>query len=498
MSRFGQEKIVFCDFLSDVRCLFDILAQFPSFRKHFKPTMQRHCSGHFRCRNGNRCGWTWHGSVDDRNNGHLGSLLASTCTKMMAGVVSPTKRDVIIDGKKVNFRTPIESLNNGIAMVFQETSLIPSLTVAQNLYFGTENRFNLLRGLYISVQQFLQSLSFGVAPTMLVCQLGAAQKQMVEIARAIHRKAKVIIFDEPTATLTPEEKRHFFALARRLKSQGVSIIFISHALEEALLISDRITILRDGKHVVTDFTSTFVRNRIIREMVGRKLSDKIYANHDVDTAHKAGARMLSVQNLSMGKMVRNSSFAVFSGKITDIFGLIGSSRTEIAKIIAGVVKRDLFHGGELYLEAKPVRYRVPHSAVRVGIVYVSEDCKLECFFAENSIAENIFSGVLGSSKEKSVIVMRSDMLDVAKRWSKVLNVKAIDSGARVVELSGGNQQKVVVAKALSQKNAHLREAILVRVFLLAIYPECLPCIVVEYCQLKNCLQIVCRWRTSIW
>lgn len=374
----------------------------------------------------------------------------STLTKMMAGVISPTKGDVIFSGKQVNFRNPVEALNNGIAMVFQETSLIPSLTVAQNLYLGTENRFNRLRGLYISAQQFLQSLSFGVDPTMLVSQLGAAQKQMVEIARAVHRKAKVIIFDEPTATLTPEEKRHFFALTRRLKSQGVSIIFISHALEEALLISDRITILRDGKHVVTDETSTFDRDRIIREMVGRTLSEKIYANHEDDTTRKAGARMLSVQNLSMGKMVRNSSFSVFSGQITGIFGLIGSGRTEMAKIIAGVVKRDLFHGGEVYLEDTPVRYRVPHSAVREGVVYVTEDRKLEGFFAEKSIAENVFSGVLGAGREKSTIVKRSDMLAVAKEWAKALNVRAIDSDSRVVELSGGNQQKVVVAKALVQ------------------------------------------------
>lgn len=374
----------------------------------------------------------------------------STLTKMIAGVISPTKGKVIVDGKVVDFRTPIEALDNGIAMVFQETSLIPSLTVAQNLYLGVEDKFNRLRGLYISAQQFLQSLSFGVDPTMLVSQLGAAQKQMVEIARAVHRKAKVIIFDEPTATLTPEEKRHFFALAKRLRSQGVSIVFISHALEEALSISDRITILRDGNLVVTGDTSSFDRDRIIRDMVGRTLSEKIYTNHDGAAIRKAGNRMLSVQNLSMGKMVRNSSFSVFSGQITGIFGLIGSGRTEMAKIIAGVVKRDLFHGGEVYLEDKPVRYRVPSSAVREGIAYVTEDRKLEGFFAEKSIAENIFSGALGANKEKSMVIKRSDMRAVAKEWSEALNVRTIDSDARVVELSGGNQQKVVVAKALVQ------------------------------------------------
>ncbi|EAB6718393.1 sugar ABC transporter ATP-binding protein, partial [Salmonella enterica subsp. enterica] len=221
---------------------------------------------------------------------------------------------------------------NGIAMVFQETSLVPSLTVAQNIYLGKERFLNRLRGIYISAQQFLQSLNFNVDPTVLVSQLGAAQKQMVEIARAVHHKARVIIFDEPTATLTPEEKHHFFALVKRLKSEGVSIVFISHALEEALVISDRITVLRDGQHVVTDNVAAFDRDKIITFMVGRKLTEEIYQSGK-RSARSYGRKTLSVQNLSMGRMVRNTSFSVYSGQITGLFGLIGSGRTETAKII---------------------------------------------------------------------------------------------------------------------------------------------------------------------
>ena len=137
-------------------------------------------------------------------------------------------------------------------MVFQETSLVPSMTVAQNIYLGEERFFNRLRGIYIAAQQFLQSLQLHVDPTALVCTLGAAQKQMVEIARAVQHKARIIIFDEPTASLTPEEKNHFFDLVADLKKRGVSVIFISHALEEALQLADRITVLRDGELVVTD------------------------------------------------------------------------------------------------------------------------------------------------------------------------------------------------------------------------------------------------------
>ena len=230
----------------------------------------------------------------------------------------------------------------------------------------------------------------------------------------------------------------------------MSIIFISHALEEALNIADRITILRDGEHVVTDDVEKFDRDRIITDMVGRSLSKKIYANSADRIPRKLGRKVLSVQNLSQGKMVKNSSFSVFSGQITGIFGLIGSGRTEMAKIISGVDKRNLFHGGEVFFEDEQVRFRVPRSAVKKGIVYVTEDRKAEGFFSEKSIAENIFSGVLGADIEKGGIISRSEILSVAKQWSKLLNIKAIDPNSRVVELSGGNQQKVVVAKSLVQ------------------------------------------------
>lgn len=389
--------------------------------------------------------------------GEIHSLLGengagkSTLTKIMAGVYEPTRGEVFFNDQPMDFGSPADALKRGIAMVFQETSLVPSLTVAQNIYLGNEKFLNRLRGIYIAAQQFLQSLNFGVDPTMYVSQLGAAQKQMVEIARAVHHKAKVIIFDEPTATLTPEEKHHFFALVRRLRQDGVSIIFISHALEEALEISDRITILRDGQHVITDDAKNFNRDKIIASMVGRSLSEQLYGRDKLRVARPYGKKVLSVQNLSMGKMVRNTSFSIYAGQITGIFGLIGSGRTETAKIISGVVKRDFFHGGEVRLEGKPVRYRLPRPAVKDGIVYVTEDRKLEGFFETKSIAENIYMNLLSADLNKAAIVSRSEMMELANDWVKRLNVKAIDSDARVIELSGGNQQKVVIARSLVQR-----------------------------------------------
>ena len=376
----------------------------------------------------------------------------STLTKIIAGVHQPTSGTVYFEGSHTSFRNPADALDAGVAMVFQETSLVPSLTVAQNIYLGNERFFNRLRGIYIAAQQFLQSLNFAVDPTMYVSQLGAAQKQMVEIARAVQNKAKVIILDEPTATLTPEEKRHLFALIARLKRDGVSIVFISHALEEALEISDRITILRDGEHVVTDSVDAFDRDTIISAMVGRTLSEELYGTAAEERAVRPyGRRVLSVQNLSMGRMVRNTSFSLYGGQITGIFGLIGSGRTETAKIISGVIKRDFFHGGEVRLDGRSVRYRVPRPAVKSGIVYVTEDRKQEGFFETQSIAQNIYGGLLSADLNKSFIVSNSEMKALADVWTKKLNVRAISPSSKVIELSGGNQQKVVVARALVQK-----------------------------------------------
>jgi simple sugar transport system ATP-binding protein len=375
----------------------------------------------------------------------------STLSKIMAGVTPASYGQMLLDGEEVSFSTPSEALANGIAMVFQETSLVPSMTVAQNLFLGEEAFFNRLRGIYIAAQQFMQSLNFHVDPWASVSTLGAAKKQMVEIARAVRQKARVIIFDEPTASLTPEEKRHFFSLIRNLKSRGVSIIFISHALEEALMLADRITVLRDGELVTTDDASAFDRDKIIRAMVGRTLSDELYKNSGQRGVRQPGEKVLSVQNLSMSRVVKNNSFTVYAGQVTGIFGLIGSGRTETAKIIAGALKRDFFHGGEVRLNGRSVRYRVPRQGVKDGIAYVTEDRKIEGFFETMSIAENIYQSAQSADLVSGFVVRVADVKALANKWTNVLDIKAINSNARVIELSGGNQQKVVIARALVQR-----------------------------------------------
>ncbi len=376
----------------------------------------------------------------------------STLTKVMAGVVEATSGRMLYRGREVAYASPFEALSDGIAMVFQETSLVPSMTVAQNIYLGSEKFLNRLRGVNVAAQQFLQSLNFTVSPTAPVASLGAAKRQMVEIARAVHHKAEVIIFDEPTAALTPEEKRYFFALMKRLKASGVSVVFISHTLEEALSEADRITILRDGEKVAEGKASDFTRDEVVHAMVGRTLSGEIYkTRRSLAQIRKPGAKVLSVQDISMGNAVRNNSFSIFKGQITGIFGLVGSGRTETFKIITGIYKRDFLRGGDIKLDGRPVRYNVPAEAVKDRVIYVTEDRKSEGFFETMSIAENFYSGLLAAGLERSHIIDFAEMRELAADWSKRLNVKAINENARVIELSGGNQQKVVIGKGLIQK-----------------------------------------------
>jgi simple sugar transport system ATP-binding protein len=237
---------------------------------------------------------------------------------------------------------------------------------------------------------------------------------------------------------------------RDLKRRGVSIVFISHALEEALLLADRITILRDGKHVITDDASNFDRARIVQAMVGRDLSNTLYGSRKT-TIRPAGERVLTVQNLKMAPMVKNNSLSVFAGQVTGVFGLVGAGRTETFKIVAGVMKRDFFHGGEVLLRGKPVRYRVPAPAIKAGIAYITEDRKVEGFFETMSIARNIYLGLVAKLPGGHFFMSKREASAVGGDWIKKLNVRAISNDVKVVELSGGNQQKVVIAKSLVQE-----------------------------------------------
>lgn len=374
----------------------------------------------------------------------------STLCKIIAGVISMDHGEMTLEGKPLEIETPRDSFKKGISMVFQETSLVPQLTVAQNLVLGREKAFNSVRTLRNEARQLLRSLNFNIDPAVMAGALNTAQRQMVEIARAVYNKSRIIILDEPTAALTPEETDHLFYLMNDLRSEGVTMIFISHALEEALTHTDRISILRNGKKITTDKASRFDRNSLIQHMVGEAFKG-YKTKPKID--RKTGARkpILTVDNVRMGNMVNNMSFSVYPGEVTGIAGLIGSGRSEIAKVIAGQIKRN-FGGGKIYLKGREIRYRIPAQAIRDGIAYVTEDRKVEGLFEAMDATDNIGFGWLAKWTKGYRLLKHGKLKSTASQWLKKLSIRMLgDGNQNVLRLSGGNQQKVVIAKALIQQ-----------------------------------------------
>jgi len=373
----------------------------------------------------------------------------STLCKLIAGVIAPTEGMLRVDGEAVSFSAPKDAGARGISMVYQETSLVPQLTVAQNIVLGREQAFNSVRKVRSVARQVLQRLNFKVDPSQLAGSLSAAKRQMVEIARAVLNEARVIIFDEPTAALTPEETDHLFDLMKSLQRSGVAMIFISHALEEALNHADRISVLRNGRMTVTGPASDFDRARLIRHMIGDELKEE-GARPAGSRAARSALPVLRVENIRMGSMVNNMSFSIFPGEITGIAGLIGSGRSEVAKVIMGHTKRN-FGGGRIWLDGREVRYALPAQAVADGIAYVSEDRKLDGFFDTLSVSDNIGLGWLAKFGRRAVLAPLSRMRRIAHEWEERLTIRRIGANQPVLHLSGGNQQKVVIAKSLVQQ-----------------------------------------------
>lgn len=365
----------------------------------------------------------------------------STVCKMMAGVTSPDEGSVTQSGEECIFRAPADARDAGIAMVYQEFSLIDSMTVAQNLQLGREPRFFSEQGILSAAQLTLAELTFPVDPGDLVSSLGSAHKQMVEIAKAIGSGARVIMFDEPTATLSPEEKRQLFYVMDKLREDGIGIVFVSHALEEALEHADRISVLRDGRLILTADAATLTRDDLVRHMVGRDVAALDRGPRQAATAEPT----LTVRGLGYRNVVRSMSLSVRPGEVVGVAGLVGSGRTEAALVVAGATKQNRFGGGTIRFKGRPVRFRTPRAAMRSGIVYVTEDRKQDGFFETMNTEENIYLGWLARRGRWWISRRRSKELITGYRESMSIRGSEV---ATVKQYSGGNQQKVVIAKAV--------------------------------------------------
>jgi ribose transport system ATP-binding protein len=389
-------------------------------------------------------------SVDfDLREGEVHALVGengagkSTLMKILGGADTMTGGEIWLHGRTVNITGPREAERLGVGVIYQEFNLIPYLTVAENIFLGREPRqgaFVDWQRLYADAQAIVDQLGLDVDLKARVKQLSIAQQQMVEIAKAISKKTKIIVMDEPSATLTPRELERLFTLTRTLKAQGVGFVFISHRLEEVFEIADRVTVLRDGELISTNEVANVTRASLIRDMVGRELrADYPERRHDL------GEVVLEARDLSRPGLLNGVSLALHKGEILGITGLVGAGRTELARALFGA---DPLEAGEIMLEGKPVRLRSPAQAIAHGICLMTEDRKNQGLVLGLTVRENISLACL-KGLTRGGFIQRPNESSATGRLVEQLNIKTPSLEQRVRNLSGGNQQKVALAKWLS-------------------------------------------------
>ncbi len=377
----------------------------------------------------------------------------STLMKILSGVYKKDTGRILLEGHDIEVRNPHQAQMLGITIIYQELNLMPNLTVAENVFIGREpNRFSLIKWQQLNEQThaLISHLGIQLSPTTRVANLSVAEQQMVEIARALSVKARVIIMDEPTSALTKNEVQHLFTTIRDLKAQGLGIIFISHRMEEVFEICDRITVLRDGEYVGTVQATESSPDEIIRMMVGRAVSEYFGQGQG-----SGGDIVLDVRNLSRvgtredpdKKVLKNISFQVRQGEIVGLAGLVGAGRTELARSVFGVDPRN---SGEIAIDGKPVQINAPRDAIQLGIGMVPEDRKLQALFLAMSVEENASMASL-DRVSRFGFVQRHKQRASVREYVDDLSIRLARYEQKVLDLSGGNQQKVVIARWLALK-----------------------------------------------
>ena len=368
----------------------------------------------------------------------------STLVKILAGIYRPDAGMVKVGGEVVELRSPTQAQALGIAVVHQEPMLFPDLDVAENVFMGRHprDRFGRVdwKRMYREVDQLLTSLDVPLSSHTPVQGLSVAEQQLVEIAKALSLDARVLVLDEPTAALSAHEVDELFAIVRQLRERGVAILFVSHRLEEIFEIADRLTIFRDGTHIITAPVGEMTTEAIIRHMVGRELSN-LFPKSEA----RIGDVVLEVRHLSRPGSFTDVSFQLRQGEILGFAGLVGAGRTEVARVLFGL---DRAESGEIWLKGKQVRIRSPRDAMRSGLAYVPEDRHQHGLVMDFSIAANVTLPILKRVSRLGLIDPRLER-KVAGDYSSQLHVRSSGIEQLVNALSGGNQQKVVLSKWLA-------------------------------------------------
>ncbi|NOV00052.1 ATP-binding cassette domain-containing protein [Paenibacillus sp. LMG 31457] len=367
----------------------------------------------------------------------------STLVKMISGFHQPDEGEISIEGKRVHINSSIEAQQLGVSIIYQDPALVQDMSIAENIFLGVEPRvFGLFanhRKMKRDARDIMKSLGYMHHPGTLVRHLSLSEQHAVAIAKAISKRARILIMDEPTASLTDMERERLFLLIRSFKEEGIGIIYITHRLEELHNICDRITILRDGKHVITRDLKGLGENDVIRFMLGRELK---YLFPQV--THEKGKELLSVKGLTRKPWFTNIQFQLYEGEILGFAGLVGSGRTELAKTIFGELKRD---SGEVIWKGKEVRFRGPREAIQHRFGFVNRDRLGKGLFPDMNISQNLTISGLDHLHKWQFLLFKEEQdkaLDAILQLS--INIQGPDQ--KVKYLSGGNQQKVTLGRWL--------------------------------------------------
>ena len=366
----------------------------------------------------------------------------STLMKILTGVYTRDSGTVLVDGKEVLYKSPQEAEKAGIVFIYQELNVLFDLTVEENLFMGKEitKKFGICdrKAMREKAKEVMDRMGVDIPINAVMSDLSVGQQQMVEICKALMVDAKVLIMDEPTAALTQSETEGLFKLIKSLREKGVSIVYISHRMEEIFELCDRITILRDGTYVDTKFIKDITMDDIVKMMIGREIGERYPKREGVEI----GEEKLRVEGLTKEKKFKDVNFSVKAGEVLGVSGLMGAGRTEIMQAIFGNLPLD---SGKIFVEGNEMKIKSAQDAIKAGIGFITEDRKTEGLLLEKSISENIVLANLDKVSDKGV-VRKAKVEEIVKKGIDEFRIKCFGPQHECNNLSGGNQQKVVFAK----------------------------------------------------
>ena len=369
----------------------------------------------------------------------------STLIKVISGFYTPDEGTIEINGKVYKKLTPQQAIREGIQIIYQDFSVFPNLTVAENIALSSERlenkKFVNWKAIREKAKKGLSLVNVEMDLDAKVGDLSVADKQLVAICRALLQDAKLLVMDEPTTALTRKEVDSLFKVVRDLQKKGIAILFVSHKLEEVFEIAEELTILRNGRKVIEGHMKDFDREKFIYYMTGRKIEESHYDQPEV-----AGAPLFKVENIGIKDLFKDISFEVYAGEIVGITGLLGSGRSELARALFGLEK---LTEGKVYLEGKELHLHSVKDAIDHGISYVPEDRLTEGLFLPHSIANNTVAATLDKNLDKRHLLDKKKIRETTDNWIHEMKVVTPSGALPVQALSGGNQQKVVLAKWLS-------------------------------------------------